>query len=439
MKLKIQGFAIAMLLFGSPIIHFFRDFLGVLPKTPVVMMFFSVLFFGMIFVTMDSFKKIYKPNMNITISALCFLGYSIYLATISDYLRKPLLEAFNYLFLFIYFYLICGVSSRVATVMIPIIILVTLGDNLALLIAFIRNPFTQLGERAIISDTGWGQGAGNPSLYSFMAFTGLIASFIYYKKGSLIWKILIIGTVLTSIAVILMTMIRATMITVVLCAAVYLFFNGKSFFKKSNFGPWYNYGMSKTNFTLFSLVFVLGVGFLLFINPKVLTSLLMYVENSSRTLTHVIDTLLQKKGEQAAYVDPSAANRLGTFSYAWGLLMDEPLKMIYGFGYRFLYVDIPFMQVFLEEGIIGLSILLMFHYYILKNSAIAFQVSTNQWIMLLAYYYILLLLTSFTRGEPYDPYFWNYFLTIARFMKQEDMVLHIGEKNKIGNLLPTYQ
>lgn len=423
MKLKIQALGIVMLLFGSPIIHFFRDFMGLLPKSALIMPIFSVIFFGMIFINFDSFKKLYKPNYNISVLAWIFLGYSIYLATISEYTRKPAIEAFNYSFLAIYFFLLCGVHKRVATVIIPIIILVTFADNLALLIAFIRNPFTQLGQRAIISDAGWGEGAGNPSLYSFMAFTGIIASIIYFNKASVLWKIIAIGTTLTSIAVILMTLIRATMFTVVLCIAAYLFFNFKSLTKKKKIGAWYNYGFSKNNFILFSLFFLIVVVFLFVINPKILDSLLVYVENSSRTLTHVIDTILQKSANKGA-IDPSAANRLTTFNYAVDMLSNDPIRMIYGFGYRFLYVDIPLMQVFLEEGIIGLIIILMFHYFIIKNAFTAMQIADNQWILLLCYYYLLLLLTSFTRGEPYDPYFWNYFLTIARFLKPEDMVLN---------------
>jgi hypothetical protein len=435
MKLKIQAFAIAMILFGSPIIHFFRDFAGVLPKSPLIMPIFSVLFFGMIFLTFDSFKKTYKPNFNISATAWCFLGYSIFLATLSNTINKPLIETVNYIFLIIYFYLLCGVSHKVAKVMIPIIILVTFADNLALLIAFIRNPFTQLGERAIISDTGWGQGAGNPSLYSFMAFTGILASVIYFNRANVLWKIIAIGTTLSSIAVILMTMIRATMFTLVLCAFAYIFFNFKSFFKKSKIGAWYNYGFSKSNFILFSLFILAIVVFLFVINPKVLNSLLVYVENSTRTLTHVIDTILQKSANKGA-VDPSAANRLSTLKYSIDMLGNEPLKMIYGFGYRYLYVDVPLMQVFLEEGIIGLSLIIMFHYFVIKNSFTAMQIANNQWILLLAYYYLLLLFTSFTRGEPYDPYFWNYFLTIARFMKKEDMILS-NVNQKSGNLIPS--
>lgn len=430
MKLKIQALGIVMLLFGSPIIHFFRDFAGILPKSALIMPIFSVVFFGMIFVNFDSFKKLYKPNFNISALAWLFLGYSIYLAIMSEYTRKPAIEAFNYSFLVIYFFLICGVHRRVATVIIPIIILVTLADNLALLYAFIRNPFTQLGQRAIISDAGWGEGAGNPSLYSFMAFTGIIASIIYFKTASVLWKIIAIANTVTSVAVILMTLIRVTMFAGVLCVFVFLFFNMKSFLKKSKIGAWYNYGFSKNNFILFSLFLGAVIVFLFVINPKVLNSLLVYVENSSRTLTHVIDTILQKSENKGA-IDPSAANRLSTFKYASEMLTNEPLRMIYGFGYRFLYVDIPLMQVFLEEGIIGLIIILMFHYFIIKNVFSAMQIADNQWILLLSYYYMLLLLTSFTRGEPYDPYFWNYFLTIARFLKPEDMILNPTPKREL--------
>lgn len=435
MKLKIQAFAIVMILFGSPIIHFFRDFMGVLPKTPLIMPVFSALFFAMIFLAAKSWKKLYKPNFNISAMAWLFLGYSIFLALMTYDRGKPLIESFNFLFLIIYFFLLCMVPKEVGKVIVPIIILVALFDNLALLIAFIKNPFTQLGQRAIISDAGWGEGAGNPSLYSFMAFTGLVASIIYYKSANLIWKIIAIVTILTGFAVMLMTLIRATMFTLIICGVFYLFFNGKKLLKKGNYGAWYNYGFSKSNFFLFTLFFLIAIVGLFFISPKIVNSLMVYVENSTRTLSNVIETILSSEGKKAMSIDPSAANRLGTFNYSVRLLTDDPLRIIYGYGYKFLYVDIPIMQVFLEEGIIGLSLILMFHFYVMKNTMIAVQVSTNQWITLLAYYYLLLLMNSVSRGEPYDPYFWNYFLTIARFLKPEDMILDSIKKQKTGELL----
>ena len=327
------------------------------------------------------------------------------------------------------------VPKEVGKVIVPIIILVALFDNLALLIAFIKNPFTQLGQRAIISDAGWGEGAGNPSLYSFMAFTGLVASIIYYKSANLFWKIIAIVTILTGFAVMLMTLIRATMFTLIICGVFYLFFNGKKLLKKGNYGVWYNYGFSKSNFFLFSLFFLVAIVGLFFISPKIVNSLMVYVENSTRTLSNVIETILSSEGKKAMSIDPSAANRLGTFNYSVRLLTDDPLRIIYGYGYKFLYVDIPIMQVFLEEGIIGLSLILMFHFFVMKNAMIAMQVATNQWITLLAYYYLLLLMNSVSRGEPYDPYFWNYFLTIARFLKPEDMILDTFKKQKTGELL----
>jgi hypothetical protein len=438
MRLKIQAFAIAMLLFGSPIIHFFRDFVGILPKTPLIMPVFSALFFVMIFFTLESYKKLYKPNFNISTAAWCFLGYSMFLAVLSEYTPKPMIEILNYTFLGIYFYLLCGVNKNVAQEITPIIILITLFDNLALLIAFIRNPLTQLGQRAIISDAGWGEGAGNPSLYSFMAFTGIIASIIYYNKARILFKMVSIATIFTSIAVILMTMIRATMITIVLCGLFYLFFNFKNIFRKSNIGAWYNRGLSKSNFFLLATVLMAFALVFVFISPKVLDSLYLYIERSTSTLTNVIEALIKTKETKTGFVDPSAANRLDTINYSFKYLMDEPLKIIYGFGYRFLYVDVPILQVLLEEGVIGLLLILMFHYYVIKNVTLAVQVSNNQWIMLWVYYYILLALTSFTRGQPYDPYFWNYFLTIARFLKPEDMVLEAEQNYKTGKMIAAY-
>lgn len=421
MKLKIQAFGIVMILFGSPIIHFFRDFMGVLPKSPLVMPLFSVIFFIMI-LSFGHLKKIFEPNKNISIFAWCFLGYSMFMALITDQPIKSAVEAFNYLFLGIYFYLICGVNIKVSKIIVPIVVIVTLLDNLALLIAFIKNPFTQIGQRAIISDVGWGEGAGNPSLYSFMAFAGIIASILIINHRRIIWKLIAVANISTSIIVILMTLIRATIFTIILCLVFYLIFNFRHLLKKKNFSAWYNFGISKSNFIVLSFIVVVGITSIFVLNKKVIDSMYTYVEHSYSFASNVVETILAGGKGKKAMADVSAANRVTTFNYSIQLLTDDPIKLIYGYGYRFLYVDIPIIQVFLEEGLIGLFLILMFHYYVSKNVILAAQISNNKWIQFWIYYYILLLMNSVSRGQPYDPYFWNYFLTIARFMKPEYMI-----------------
>jgi hypothetical protein len=429
MKLKIQAFGIVMILFGSPIIHFFRDFMGVLPKSPLIMPIFSVIFFIMI-LSFGHLKKIFLPNRNISIFAWCFLGYSMFMALITDQPIKSAIEAFNYLFLGIYFYLICGVNIKVSKVIIPIVVLVTLGDNLALLIAFIKNPFTQIGQRAIISDVGWGEGAGNPSLYSFMAFAGIIASLLILNHRRIIWKLIAVANISTSIVVILMTLIRATIFTGILCLAFYLVFNLKYFVKKPKLTKWYDFGISKSNFIVLSFLVVIGIASIFVLNKKVVESMYTYVEHSYNFASNVVETILAGGKGKKATADISAANRVTTFNYSMQLLTDNPIKMIYGYGYRFLYVDIPIIQVFLEEGLIGLFLILMFHYYVSKNVILAAQIANNKWIQFWIYYYILLIMNSVSRGQPYDPYFWNYFLTIARFMKSDYMVFSSEKDNK---------
>ncbi len=429
MKLKIQALGIVMILFGSPIIHFFRDFARVIPQSPFVMPIASVFFFGMI-LSLNHFKKINAPNYNISVMAWCFLGYSMFLALISTLPINKNIEFFNYAFLIIYFFLICGVSRNVAKVIIPILVIVTLIDNFALVYAFIKNPFTQLGQRAIISDVGWGEGTGNPSLYSFMAFTGIIASIILYNKSDIKWKIICLVNILSSIGVILMTLVRTTIFTLVLCAIFYVFINWKKIFAKKENSHWYDLGLSKSNFILMSIFLIIALIALFTVNSKIIANLWKYVETSYDVALRVFQTILASDEKKATNIDPSAANRVGLFNYAIELLITEPSRIIYGYGYRFLYCDIPLMQIFLEEGLIGLIMIIMFHYYVGKNVILAAQISNNSWILLLVYYYIMLAMNSISRGQPYDPYFWNYFLTIARFIKPEDMVINIG-KNKI--------
>lgn len=120
-RLHIQALGLVMVLFGSPIIHFFRDFLTIIPKSPLVMPAFSFVFFAMM-LSARHFTKLYKPNYNMAVTGAIFLAYAIFLAFISPHPLKLGTELSNYIFLAVFFYLLCGLSYKISYVIMPIIV-----------------------------------------------------------------------------------------------------------------------------------------------------------------------------------------------------------------------------------------------------------------------------------------------------------------------------
>jgi hypothetical protein len=410
MKLKIQALGIAMLLFGSPIIHFFRDFFTIIPKSSLIMPLFSIIFLGMVF-NLNQFKRIYKPNYNLSVTAWAFLGYSMFMACISPHKLKVELEIFNYLFLIIFFFVLCGVSNDIDKIALKYIILVVILCNLALIVSFIVNPFSKLGERATISNAAWGDGGGNPTLYALIAFAGIIASLLEYAKAKFNFKLIILFCLFTSMAVLLMTVVRSMLISISLAIIVYIFTRISAPTKQPKL--WYQKSISKSNLYVIGIFIFASTLILIFFGDKILNAINLYSKIFIRVAGNVFETVLE--GNKKA--DVSAGNRLVTLIAAQNKLSEGPLIVIFGAGYRFLYLDVPFVQVLLEEGLIGFTLILIFHFQLWKHF---FQIATrptSNWLKFWMYFYISQFVNSFTRGEPYDPYFWIYFLAMAIFIK----------------------
>jgi hypothetical protein len=421
MRLKIQALGLAMVLFGSPIIHFFRDFKSIIPDHPAVMPLFSLVFFGMM-LSKSHFTNLYKPNKALSGTAWTFLGVSFYYLLFGTGNEQIFKESFNFIFLLLFFYILCGVNRDIAKVIIPIIILVTLVDNFALIVSFILNPFARLGQRAVISNAKWGEGAGNPSLNSYMAFTGIIASCIWFNRGKLFWKLTALLSIFTGFITIALTMVRSTFFTLALCFIVYLIFNKRKIFRK-NPKAWYEKTYNKYNIYLFGLMALVGLLFFFVFFEKFSGTISYVYDTIATTLGRAINTVLGTTNTKNDIVDPSAANRIITVSVALEGIFTDPWIFFFGKGYKALYVDVPILEVWYDTGLVGLIPYLMFLYFLWKNLIKVGFISNNPWLQFWVYYSILLAMNLIARGQPFDPYFWNYFLVMVRFVKADDLML----------------
>jgi hypothetical protein len=141
------------------------------------------------------------------------------------------------------------------------------------------------------------------------------------------------------------------------------------------------------------------------------------------TLGRAINTVLGTTNTKNDIVDPSAANRIITVSVALEGIFTDPWIFFFGKGYKALYVDVPILEVWYDTGLVGLIPYLMFLYFLWKNLIKVGFISNNPWLQFWVYYSILLAMNLIARGQPFDPYFWNYFLVMVRFVKADDLML----------------
>jgi O-antigen ligase len=415
-KTHIQAIGLVMLLFGSPIIHFFRDFLTIIPKNPMVIPLFTVIFLLMMF-RLRQLRWVYTPNYNISFTAWAFLGYSMFMALITPQELKIPLEISNYVYLILFFYFVSGIGNSIDNIILKYIILICFVCNLALIVSFLSNPFAHLGERATISNAAWGEGAGNPTLYALVAYACLVACFIEYSRSRFTFKLIILAAIATSFAVLLMTVVRSMIITFSLASALYLVMNYKRKLFTKNKTRWYNRKISKSDLYILAVILVIILAIIALFGDKIANIFNIYSKTFVKVASNVFDTILQGNKKS----DASAGNRLTTLQHAFEKLQESPTTLLFGAGYRYLYVDVPFAQVLLEEGIVGFFLIIAFHVTLWKNFLKYGFNSNNPWVMFWTYFYISQFVNSFTRGEPYDPYFWVYYLSMAAFVKPKPL------------------
>ena len=125
--------------------------------------------------------------------------------------------------------------------------------------------------------------------------------------------------------------------------------------------------------------------------------------------------------------DSSAMSRVFTLEYLIKLINQKPELLLFGGGYRFLYLDIPILEVLINFGILNFSIYLIFTIYLYKFAVRAIF-SGNIFQIFLGYMSLQLFIASFTSGRPMDFPFWISFLIFIRFFENDHSILNL----KIG-------
>ncbi len=409
---------IAILWIMPSFVYFLKELLG-FSGTPLFSGLFNMLGL-LLMLNRNSLRIAYKTN-----PVLGFFGLSFFVLTVLYFFifnsNPPsfYIEMINLAVVAAYFILLLRVGNETQDYLIWIIFLATFLINILLIYSITTNPDFAMGARATVQFKRQGNSdySGNPYVYSRNGLFGFVVSLLMIQMKPVLVQIYSFFTRLflhinlwLSLIVIIITQTRATFLAlaiIMVLAFVFVFKINREFFRRSK-AAYFFYG---------SILLMLN-----YIDNRfhVIDIISGYYTNYASLIERAVltGTKLGKVSEQ----DASAMGRVRSIEYFFLEWKENSYNFIFGYGYRFRYMDIPILESFLNFGLLGLSLFIGLNcaliYYSIKSlrSGHIFQIFLG-----LVYFHTFV--SIFTSGRPTDlPYWISYFIFI-RFLSvigQED-------------------
>jgi hypothetical protein len=408
-----ETLGLVMIIYGTPIIFFFRETLKLAPGKS---WFTAVCLVGSLALMIPPtlLRKMYKPNKLLIQLGFSFLAISFFYLMFYNPFEKTIgysafREYSNFAFIFIFLFLLINLPNKeVKEIIIPVIAFVTFAGSVGLIISLLLNKNFIIGQRAAIY-FGDGEEGGNPHIFAKGGYAQLIASILYLRFKGWWVKIFSYFSIFLAIVVIIATQTRAVLLSALLALFIFLIFN----LKKSQLKSFIAAATSPRN--LFSLVVVLiGVYYYLDTYTPFFKILSGYADRFNTTFLNAILTATGNATGSKAF-DPSSYQRVLSMSYFYNFLNGQPGMLIFGMGYRHTYFDVPVLEAFFDCGIIGFVTFMGFNVVCLYEAVRAMRRNNNQFSIFLAYYYVVMFVGIFTSGRPFDTSYWFQFTVMMRF------------------------
>ncbi len=414
---------ICILVDGYPLIFFFRETLKLAPGSTV---FTALVFaFGLVLMVPFTFlRRLYRPNMTmfwmgLGFIALCIMYMFTYLGDpgFKDYDKDMIYYAYALIFLF----LLINIPNDIARVFIFVVVFFTFVSNLGLIYSLITNPSWAIGQRATITLGDNDDGSGNPHVFSRNAFMGVVACAIWLIRSdtNILLRLFALFAGMVNLAVLVLTQTRSSILALLIAIALFLAFNVR---------PPQIRTVVRGIFRPVTLVIVaigmIGVSF--FINKyyDVYAVLYGYVFGFMERNLDNIYALFGAKAQGAAYkatLDDSAANRSMSALFFSNVVTGHIHMLILGFGYKYLYLDVPILESLTNMGILGFILFGGVNALCLYHSLGIMRTNPNQLSVFLAYFYMLIMIAAFTGGRPNEISFWIPLALMTRFMGIEHL------------------
>lgn len=320
-----------------------------------------------------------------------------------DYFR----ENSNYLFALSFILLLVYMPDTIQRHFAMMALLVTLVSNLLLFYSLLTNPNYAIGMRATIF-YGDGEASGNPHVAARNGYAGLIASIILLGRNNLVVKLLSFINAVFSLAAIIMSQSRSMLLCLLLVSALFVFFNVRKVSAKA-----IGSSLSRPSNVLFLLIVGVGMYFAIFRTP-VYDLLANYATTFFDSFLRAMATASgSARGDEA---DASASYRVSTIGYFREMLVGRPETLIFGDGYKKIYMDVPFLEAINDCGIFGLIFFGGFLAVGFLASLRAMRSPAGEMGTFMAYFFIPTFVGAFTGGRPFDTGYLFAFALQARFV-----------------------
>ncbi len=419
LKLKYirQSVGIFLVTMGSPLIFFFKEFLGFGGSSTFTI---AGLALGCILlISKDTFRVWYKPN-NVTCRLATYftiLSYSYMYYFNPSYWMPALMfrETGNYLFIVGFFVLLLSVSNDIKKEFIPVVVVLTFIGSLCLIYSMATNPYFIIGQRAtVVFGDGSTGASGNPHVYARNAFAGIFASYLLMKESSsnLRWRLFCLGNIFFSLIVLMLTQARSILLSFFFALTIFTFYN----LKRLNIARAIRSFFSAENILIFVSIIVVIISILV-VKGELVDIIISYYENASTTFVKALLTATGMASEKE--VDASAMGRVGNFAYFSDLINEEPWLVFLGKGYRYFYLDIPLLETLLDYGLIGFFSFGMMNWLFFKDSLRTIRDNNNPMTIFFCYLFFTYFVGIFTGGRPNDTPYWFVYGFMIRFVGLE--------------------
>ncbi|AEI47988.1 hypothetical protein [Runella slithyformis] len=419
LKYYLQALGINMLWNGYAIVIFVRDGLKIGPQGSIMMALFWLLGLFLLF-PINIFQRIYSLNKTLLFFwgsfAAISVAYMIYYPSVGYNFRSDLVrEITTYCFPLAFLFGMLYYPDNKYEILLKVTAIFALLGSLGLAYVLMRDPTWNIGQRAAIRFSSFHAGhEGNPHTFANNAVRCVLASAICMYKVKQIWqKAVFLGSMLFSIAIVLMTRTNTSLLTLGIAFGVFALFH-----KRKLISITFSY------YTLSLAVLLFGGTVYASSRFAAVTNLLQNTWNIlyKRVINTIYTTSNIDVGgndiQTAATIDYSSIGRIISYKYFKEDFLESSQKyvVLLGEGYKSVFLDIPIIEAFVNQGILGF---LLFGGFSLAWSFFSlgeiFQ-PTNEWNTFLAYLSFLFLIGLVTGGRPIDAGNWMIYMVYIRFL-----------------------
>lgn len=409
---------ICILVDGYPLIFFFRETLRLAPGSTV---FTAAAFaFGLILmVPFTLLRRLYRPNMTMLWLGVGFLLFCILYMCV--YVGEGGFNEFGkdavyYVYIFVFLFLLINIPNDILRVFVPVVVIFTLVSNLGLIYSLLTNPSWAVGMRASITIGGSDEASGNPHAFSRNAFMGVVACAIWLLRSetSVMFRLLAFFAGVINIAVLVLTQTRSAIVALIVAVAFFIYYN----VRPAQIRQTVRSLMTPVPLIIMAVGFI-GLLFLMRRFSDAYSILYGYFVNFAERNLENVYAILGLKAAGASYqatLDDSSANRSVSALFFNNVIEGHAHMLILGYGYKYLYLDVPILESLTNQGILGIALFGGLNAVIMYHVLSVMRRNPNPLSVFLAYFYMLVLVQLFTNGRPYDISFWFPLALMIRFM-----------------------